>query len=101
MARQPPEFQTEMAQASGRRQPPEFQAEMARRTQGADAPRSPAPERFHQWLQIHWLTHKKTWTPPQRTMMRQARRYHLLNGGMVAIMRSVGTRTKVVCVTKI
>jgi serine/threonine protein kinase/formylglycine-generating enzyme required for sulfatase activity len=29
-----------------------------------------------QWLQIRWHTQKKNWTPPQRTMMRKAGRYH-------------------------
>jgi len=29
-----------------------------------------------QWFQIKWLTRKKTWTPPQRKMMRKATRYH-------------------------
>jgi eukaryotic-like serine/threonine-protein kinase len=35
---------------------------------------------FLQWLQIRWLTSKKSWMPPQRKMMRQAGRYHVLRG---------------------
>jgi eukaryotic-like serine/threonine-protein kinase len=30
-----------------------------------------------QWCGIRWLTAKKTWTPPQRKMMRQATRHHV------------------------
>src|SRR5262249_7549860 len=29
-----------------------------------------------QWLQIKWLTARKGWTPPERTMMQKASRYH-------------------------
>jgi eukaryotic-like serine/threonine-protein kinase len=38
-----------------------------------------------QWSQIRWLTAKKTWTPPQRKMMRQAGRYHVVRGLAVAV----------------
>jgi formylglycine-generating enzyme required for sulfatase activity/serine/threonine protein kinase len=31
-----------------------------------------------QYLRIRWWTRKNDWTPPQRKMMRQARRYHLV-----------------------
>ena len=31
-----------------------------------------------QWLQIHWLTAKKSWTPPQRKMMAKATQIHVL-----------------------
>src|SRR5262249_47590890 len=37
-----------------------------------------------QWLQIRWLTPKKGWTAPQRKMMGQAGRYHVLRGLVVA-----------------
>jgi formylglycine-generating enzyme required for sulfatase activity len=37
-----------------------------------------------QWLQIRCLTHKKTWTPTQRTMMSKAARHHALRGVLVA-----------------
>jgi serine/threonine protein kinase/formylglycine-generating enzyme required for sulfatase activity len=37
-----------------------------------------------QWLQIRTLTAKKSWTPPQRKMMRRASRYHALRGLAVA-----------------
>jgi serine/threonine protein kinase/formylglycine-generating enzyme required for sulfatase activity len=33
-----------------------------------------------QWLQIRWHTRKKTWTPPQRKMMRKATQIHALRG---------------------
>ena len=39
-----------------------------------------------QWLQIRWLTAKKNWTPPQRKMMRQAGRYHVLRGLVVGML---------------
>src|SRR5262249_13990373 len=38
-----------------------------------------------QWLQIRWLTPKKGWTAPQRKMMGQAGRYHVLRGLVVAV----------------
>jgi hypothetical protein len=38
-----------------------------------------------QWVQIRWLTPKKTWTSPQRKMMRLSRRYHVLRALVVAI----------------
>ena len=37
-----------------------------------------------QWCQIRWLTQKKNWAPPQRKMMRKARRYHALRALMLA-----------------
>src|SRR5438105_8439812 len=33
-----------------------------------------------QWVQIHWLTPKKNWTPAQRRMMRKATQFHVLRG---------------------
>jgi serine/threonine protein kinase/formylglycine-generating enzyme required for sulfatase activity len=39
-----------------------------------------------QWCSIRWLTRKKTWTPPQKKMMRQATRYHAVRGLMVAAL---------------
>jgi serine/threonine protein kinase/formylglycine-generating enzyme required for sulfatase activity len=39
-----------------------------------------------QWLQIRWLTQKKDWTPPQRTMMRKATRYHIVRGVLAAVV---------------
>jgi formylglycine-generating enzyme required for sulfatase activity len=39
-----------------------------------------------QWCAIRWLTRKKTWTPPQRKMMRRATRYHALRGLVVAVL---------------
>jgi serine/threonine protein kinase/formylglycine-generating enzyme required for sulfatase activity len=38
-----------------------------------------------QWLSIRWLTRKKTWTPPQRKMMRAAGRYHAARGLTLAV----------------
>jgi formylglycine-generating enzyme required for sulfatase activity len=38
-----------------------------------------------QWFQIKWLTAKKTWTPPQRKMMREAGRYHAVRGLVIAV----------------
>jgi serine/threonine protein kinase/formylglycine-generating enzyme required for sulfatase activity/energy-coupling factor transporter ATP-binding protein EcfA2 len=37
-----------------------------------------------QWLSIGWHTRKSAWTPPQRTMMRQARRYHSIRFAIAA-----------------
>jgi serine/threonine protein kinase len=37
-----------------------------------------------QWLQIRWWTRKKTWTGPQRTMMRRAGRFHALRALLAA-----------------
>jgi formylglycine-generating enzyme required for sulfatase activity len=42
-----------------------------------------------QWLQIGWLTRRKNWTPPQRQMMRQARRYHVVRGLVVAVCLTI------------
>ncbi|MGO9915315.1 MAG: protein kinase domain-containing protein [Isosphaeraceae bacterium] len=39
-----------------------------------------------QWLQIGWLTQKKNWTPPQSTMMRRARWYHVVRGLCVFVL---------------
>jgi serine/threonine protein kinase/formylglycine-generating enzyme required for sulfatase activity len=39
-----------------------------------------------QWLQIRCLTRKKTWTLPQRKMMRKAARHHALRGFLVAVV---------------
>jgi formylglycine-generating enzyme required for sulfatase activity len=42
-----------------------------------------------QWFQIRWLTRKKDWAPPQRTMMRKAARYHAVRGLVVAVLLAV------------
>lgn len=42
-----------------------------------------------QWLQIRWLTTKKTWTPPQRKIMRKAGGYHAVRGLVVAVALAV------------
>jgi formylglycine-generating enzyme required for sulfatase activity len=39
-----------------------------------------------QWLQIRWLTQKKSWTAPQRQMMHKANRYHAVRGLLVAVL---------------
>jgi eukaryotic-like serine/threonine-protein kinase len=39
-----------------------------------------------QWLQIEFLTEKRHWTPPQRTMMRHATQYHASWGLAVAVL---------------
>src|SRR5262249_32141715 len=39
-----------------------------------------------QWSRIRSLTRKKSWTPPQRKMMRQATRYHALRGFVAAVL---------------
>jgi formylglycine-generating enzyme required for sulfatase activity len=39
-----------------------------------------------QWLQARWHTTKKTWTPPQRKMMGQASRYHVVRVLVVALL---------------
>ena len=41
------------------------------------------------WLQIRWLTRKKTWTMPQRKMMRRAARYHALRGMAIFLVLGV------------
>jgi hypothetical protein len=42
-----------------------------------------------QWLQIRWLTSKKTWTPAQRKLMDKASRYHAIRGLVRAILLAV------------
>jgi formylglycine-generating enzyme required for sulfatase activity len=42
-----------------------------------------------QWLQIRWLTRKKSWTPPQRQMMRRAARYHTICLGLAVLLVAV------------
>jgi serine/threonine protein kinase/formylglycine-generating enzyme required for sulfatase activity len=39
-----------------------------------------------QWFQIHSLTAKKNWTPPQRKMMRKATRYHVFRTAVAALV---------------
>ncbi len=41
---------------------------------------------LRQWLQIRWLTAKKNWTPPQRKMMRQARKVYLVQGTVISVL---------------
>jgi len=36
-----------------------------------------------QWVSIRWLTRKKTWTPPQRKMMRTATRFHVVRSLLI------------------
>jgi serine/threonine protein kinase/formylglycine-generating enzyme required for sulfatase activity len=44
-----------------------------------------------QWVQIRWLTRKENWTPPQRKMMRQANRLHLVRAlAMAAVVVLLG-----------
>ena len=38
-----------------------------------------------QWVSIRLLTRQQDWTPPQRQMMRQAGRYHVVRGLAVAV----------------
>lgn len=42
-----------------------------------------------QWIQIHWLTQKKSWMPPQRKMMRAAGRHHAMRGMAVGLLLAV------------
>jgi formylglycine-generating enzyme required for sulfatase activity len=51
-----------------------------------DRPESRQLPSLVQWLQIRWYTRKKTWTPPQRKMMRKATRYHVVRGLVVAVL---------------
>jgi serine/threonine protein kinase/formylglycine-generating enzyme required for sulfatase activity len=44
-----------------------------------------------QWFTIRWLTQKKTWTPPQRKMMRKAGRHHGLRGLAFAMFLAAAT----------
>jgi hypothetical protein len=39
-----------------------------------------------QWLQIRWLTPKKSWTPPQRQMMRKATQWHGVRALVAAVL---------------
>ena len=48
-----------------------------------------------QWLSIRWLTAKKTWTPPQRKMMRSATRFHVFRGVVIAVLLAAMTFTGV------
>jgi formylglycine-generating enzyme required for sulfatase activity/predicted Ser/Thr protein kinase len=50
------------------------------------------PSLLH-WLQIHWLTAKKTWTVQQRKMMTKAGRYHAVRGMAVGVLLAVTTFT--------
>jgi hypothetical protein len=49
-----------------------------------------------QWFQIRWLTQKKNWTPPQRTMMRKATRYHGLRSLALSLLLVAVTMTGLV-----
>jgi serine/threonine protein kinase len=49
------------------------------------------PENRHlpawwEWLNIRLLTRKKDWTPPQRSMMRRAARFHATRGAVLAAL---------------
>jgi formylglycine-generating enzyme required for sulfatase activity len=46
-----------------------------------------------QWLRIRGLTAKKSWTPPQRKMMRKASRYHALRGAALGLLLAVAAVT--------
>ncbi len=46
-----------------------------------------------QWFRIRWLTRKKTWTPPQRKMMRKATRYHAVRVATLGVLLAVTTFT--------
>jgi eukaryotic-like serine/threonine-protein kinase len=46
-----------------------------------------------QWMQIRWLTAKKNWTPPERTMMGKAGRYHTARGMILALVVAVAAIT--------
>ena len=46
-----------------------------------------------QWLQIQSLTQKKSWTPPQYKMMRNATWYHLARGMVLGLFLAVMTVT--------
>jgi eukaryotic-like serine/threonine-protein kinase len=39
-----------------------------------------------QWLQILWLTRSRSWSPPQRKMMRSASQYHAVRGAALGIL---------------
>ncbi|MSR59839.1 MAG: formylglycine-generating enzyme family protein [Planctomycetaceae bacterium] len=41
---------------------------------------------LRQWLSIRWLTPQTNWTPPQRKMMRNAGRFHVVRGVVVALI---------------
>jgi hypothetical protein len=49
-----------------------------------------------QWASIGWLTQKKTWTPPQRKMMRKATMYHVMRAAVVGVVLAVATFTGLV-----
>jgi formylglycine-generating enzyme required for sulfatase activity len=46
-----------------------------------------------QWLGIRWWTWKRNWTAPQRKMMRQATRYHVVRGLLAAVVLAALTWT--------
>jgi eukaryotic-like serine/threonine-protein kinase len=48
---------------------------------------------MRQWLSVHWLTTKNSWTPLQRKMMRRANRYHTLQGIALGLILAVLTIT--------
>lgn len=39
-----------------------------------------------QWLNIRWFTQKKNWTPPQKTMMAKAGKYHVVRGIVLLVV---------------
>jgi formylglycine-generating enzyme required for sulfatase activity len=43
-----------------------------------------------QWLRIRCLTHKKNWTPPQRTMMRKADCFHAVLAVVLLLVTGIG-----------
>jgi formylglycine-generating enzyme required for sulfatase activity len=46
-----------------------------------------------QWLDIRWWTRKKNWTPPQRTMMQTATRYHTVRGMSLGLLLALAVVT--------
>ena len=54
-----------------------------------------------QWLNIRLLTRKKNWSPPQRSMMQRAARYHTMRGAILALacivltMAGLGIRNRI------
>jgi hypothetical protein len=56
------------------------------------------PEKRHlptlpQWLDIRWLTAKKTWTPSQARMMAKAGRVHCFRGAVLGVALALATGT--------
>lgn len=57
-----------------------------RATQWMSKPENRFLPAWWEWLTIGLFTRRQDWTPPQREMMRKARRYHVLRGAVLSVL---------------